>query len=465
MDFHLPRRSGARVKEESLANSVATKRQTDPLPRDVWVSIVLLLVTPTLSIGGKYPWSLLPWELGRLFWVVTAFAFVLLLFNQAARSHVASWFLRLFRGRAWLFVLLGTNLAFVLLNYFYFRRFGYELPWLAIAASLISFIVVPRSPLTGAWLTSVGILLGSILSFPLDRERSDMLPAIHEALDLWASGGDPYGRLSATTGTDRMPYLPGLFFSHLPAWLLGLDLRWNSVFYRICWGYVLVAGLRKIGKASPLQTCGLLALLNPYLVFRHDLYFEFYILVIVVFWASQVARWPILALALVTRQWTWIVAPFLLLGMTGPRPRDRLRALMALIASLGVWLGILWFALRDRTTTESLSVVLTKFQSFAGTTSYFGDFGLALYPLLIMVGLASASQIVQAVIVAIMFVRALFSEPEYAVWLGLIALCLFIQLNVLYWNYFALEAAMWILGWELWRKRRWEEARTEAPLR
>ena len=139
-----------------------------------------------------------------------------------------------------------------------------------------------------------------------------MLPVIKMGLDRLKSGLDPYHPFIIFGSTkDIMGYLPGTFFLNWPAWALGLDLRWNTVFYRAIWMLLIWRAEKKEPKITRLTLLHYLAL-SPYLNFRHDLYFEGFLLIIVVYFLYPKLRPLFLSLGVFTRQWFWILSPFLI---------------------------------------------------------------------------------------------------------------------------------------------------------
>ncbi len=428
-----------------------------------WPVFCLMILSTDLALSARVPWSYLPFQLGRVAWIAATLAWLVLLAWDAGRARLAVPFARVLRGRAWLPVLAAANAAYLLLNAFYFRRFGYGVPWLGLALCAAAPFALARRPLVTAWLLSVGFLVASILAFPLVTERSDMLPVLRVALDRWHAGGDPYGVLPVTAGTNHMPYLPALFLSHVPAWAAGLDLRWNTVLYRLAWGGLLVRALRDVPRESPLCACAVLFFLNPYLTFRHETYFEFELLVVMTFWTVRRAAWAALALGLFTRQWTWVLAPFLWWARSGPGARGRAAGLAQVVAWAAAWGALLWLALHATTSLASMRIIVSKFQTLVGGASYLGDYGFTLYPLLMALRVDAYAQAIQAVCVLGLFLAAVRADRERAVWLGITALSVFVALNALYWNYFMLELGLWILGFEVWRARGGLGAETDRP--
>jgi hypothetical protein len=183
----------------------------------------------------------------------------------------------------------------------------------------------------------------SIVLFPLDGRRSNMLTSILHGHSLWGQGISPYSQQpSVDAGASEwgmMPYLPGTFLSHLPSIWAGLDPRWLGTLFVLAMGAGSVWVLRRsrttLLDAQDTDLTELLTavvLLSPYQAFRHELYFDAFLFMTAAlfFWVARRAPLPAPELALcaalvgvacATRQWAWVYAPFLLVAASAPRDR------------------------------------------------------------------------------------------------------------------------------------------------
>ena len=158
----------------------------------------------------------------------------------------------------------------------------------------------------------------SIVSFPLNYLRSDMLPVIFWADRALLGKQNPYQHFYVADRVYDFPYLPGMLLAFAPAQALHLDPRWAALVY-------LVAGMCLIYGATAVQfrhravlLIGLF-MLCPYLQYRHELYTQghFFSLILVFFlmqrrhfaWAAAA-----FGLSMVISQFSWVIFPFFLLN-------------------------------------------------------------------------------------------------------------------------------------------------------
>jgi hypothetical protein len=312
-----------------------------PGEREVIVLAIVLQPLTWAGPGRRFPWALVGLEAaGAWFWAAVAAMFLLLGPPVARRLGAA----RGADGLApidWLataLVLLCFPIAaaYDLLAARHFARFGYgsPLPLVAIAAAgtaaLLLWVRAGR-PLRwgGTIAVAVGVAhrLASVAVFPADERRSDMLFMIARSLDLWRAGKSAYTPVQAAIYGDgglAMPYFPGTWLAHVPAHALGVDLRLGGILVTLGLGVAVVVSLRS--RRSELLA--VLVFASPYHLYRHDLYFDhFLVLTAVLFaWAAipGARAWPwigvLAGVAAATRQWAWIYGPFVLLAaVTGAR--------------------------------------------------------------------------------------------------------------------------------------------------
>lgn len=106
----------------------------------------------------------------------------------------------------------------------------------------ILLLVLNRAP--AWWLASAALMLGTAIRvihmrhIPIEPLNGDMLPLVEGALENVVAGRSPYM-------TYQMPwevpltYLPVTWLSYLPAYLLGIDLRWTNIAAEIAIGVSL----------------------------------------------------------------------------------------------------------------------------------------------------------------------------------------------------------------------------------
>ena len=208
------------------------------------------------------------------------------------------------------------------IQYKHFSQFGYNKPYLLYGISLILFaIIIPIKNINFKHLfifCCVYNLLHSAISihyFPLAIERSDMLAAIKVSLEQYFNGLSPYAKVSSTIGIP--PYLPITMLSFAPAFLLKIDFRCLGIVY---WMISLVLVYRKfeiLSLAAKMAIC--LLVLNPYWLMRHDLYFQFFLLELVILSLylpnmNFYSKSFIFGISISTLQFAWILFPFLLLN-------------------------------------------------------------------------------------------------------------------------------------------------------
>ena len=186
-----------------------------------------------------------------------------------------------------------------------FGAFGYSLNLVSFGSLiLVSLVGLLYGRRTGRLFEVAVVLhccgqLFSILSFPLNPERSDMLPLISSALTRFIRGGlglgAPYGSYDLGHVLP-LTYLPGLWLSYLPAALFDFDLRWLNVFFSIS-STALIAQIPAIGRRG--QAFLAIFLLTPYFQYRHEIYLApFFIEIAIFMWLLHDGRLLLASLAL-----------------------------------------------------------------------------------------------------------------------------------------------------------------------
>jgi hypothetical protein len=313
----------------------------------------LLLSFPLLWVGGgrSHPFAWLGdggVSCGRWLWFAVTLVWLFGLCLPQATGPFAEERLRRLGARLipWL---AAASLLLIpcldLLSWGWFAVLGYPFPHLLLLvglAALAAFLVF-RGPLCAqptrlllfAAAVSVLHLAVATVQFPLPVQRSDMLPVNLEAARRFAAGAPAY--LAQVEAVFRVPYLPLMWLSFLPAASLALDPRWCVVAFRL----LLVAALLREARHASDFARGYWALwfLNPYLAFRHDLYLDaFWLLLFLGFAEAKRGRllpaaiWAGMLMA--TLQWGWLCAPFIVLAAAPPRAFRRLLAAAALACAV-----------------------------------------------------------------------------------------------------------------------------------
>ncbi len=420
-----------------------------------------MILSTNLAFGRTLPWSLLPAGTGRVLWIGLSLIFLGLCFTAEWRR---SWIQAMDRfvarsdGRSarWALVLLVLgNLVLSVLNYRQFERFGYTMPYAQVIWCVIAAFTVRLDRLWVSCLFSLGMLVTAIFHFPLHIDRSDMLLVLGRGLAQWKEGISPYQPFVMESGVSNwLSYLPPVILSHLPAAVVGLDLRWNQVLYRGMWMAILAWTLRQrrhAGGDPPSSAWRLLMhlfILSPYFNYRHELYFEFYFVILALY--GFVPKWRPLSLALMvlTRQWAWVLAPFEVLRAW--MRRSGVRSLGFFLAWLIVLGGGLGWLLSLTTTLEVFLKSAFWFQDRLEWKIFPGDFGLTLAPLYYTTGMAKVAQVIQAG--AVVFAVGLTGLKQRSLRTGslaTIALVVFVLFNHHFWAYFWLSPAFWIVCNEL----------------
>ncbi len=353
-------------------------------------------------------------------------------------------------------VVLGFELITLGLLFFqnsFFGRFGYKLnlPLTGLVFLLVfggAFAVFRQNarPVYGLWFVvfAYGLVqVLTIISFPLNPNRSDLLPLIAGADTNFLHGLAPYTNYTLESGTLPLTYLPGTWLAYLPVVGLGGDPRLLNLLLVVASLLLVYYGSAPASPAKALFMLSIFAF-NPYFQYRHEIYYAPLWLMLAACFGLLNRRKPLLALvflafAITMTQFAWIIAPFIL-GHIFKTYRWRTAAGSCLIISAicTVIIGpfILW-------TPEAFFYgVLTHWNesnSFSARTanlSYFVSKIISVRNL----------QIVQAVVVlSVLALSAgrLKSLGECLKW-AIVALTLFIIFNILIWSYFYLTI-IWLL--------------------
>lgn len=407
--------------------------------------IFSLLIAQSFAVGRSLPWGLLPFDLGRLFWFFLTIGFVLGIFlrKTAWVGCFAGLTLKSWALRAWL----ALNLVYLWMSYSRFRQMGYAFPWLPVAAVCLGTLFIERAPGAKGWrgrlifafAINLLILVGSIFHFPIHPLRSDMLPVIANGLDFWAGGVSPYEVFELAGRSNRMGYLPGTLFFNLPAWALGLDLRWNTFFYRVIWMFLVVRRLDLSKKPEKSSLVWVWLALAPYFNFRHDLYFEGFILGVVALVLYPRLRFVLVPALVATRQWAWVLAPFwLLIECFGPTRRIVWKRVLVSVLAWAAIMALFVALLSGSTKFGDFWRVIFWFQKAVNSTQFSGDYGLTFAPLFYRFEVSSWLQKTQALVLGGCFLAAFKVRGDSARVLRLSALAwvLFTFLNGHYWLYF-----------------------------
>ena len=231
--------------------------------------------------------------------------------------------------------LFGTiffELGFVLLFLYECRHFavqGYVLHpaitamfFLAILAALI--YLASRPAPRAIWILAVSLagyiggLLLAIRSFPLTYLRSDMMPVI-----LWADTNllhhiDPYTTMYVGGRVYDFPYLPGMIVAYLPFTAAHLDLRFGTIVF-VAAGAALIFWAARVEHRREVSALLALFLLSPYLQYRHELYLSPHWLTLIAAFVLMQRRhfvWAafVLGIGMGIYQFSWIILPFVLLN-------------------------------------------------------------------------------------------------------------------------------------------------------
>lgn len=208
----------------------------------------------------------------------------------------------------------------------HFAQFGYHISptsyLLVVGAALLGAVGFVRYR-SSVWLIGAAIatyVVGewlSIVSFPLNYLRSDMLPVVQWADLRLVQHLNPYATMHVGSRLYDFPYLPGVLLAYLPTIALGIDPRWlNLCSVSVVAGLLYWAAVPK----GRLAAAALVALfvLSPFLQYRHDLYLAPHWLLLTAAMVLVQRRWfgcgaAVFGLSMAVYQLSWVIWPFLLL--------------------------------------------------------------------------------------------------------------------------------------------------------
>jgi hypothetical protein len=252
--------------------------------------------------------------------------FLYKLLSPARRLHPMPWT----TGRA-LITAFTFELLFVALYLYecrHFAAFGYQarlLPAIGIlGVAVILLALALRARVSAAFVftatlfASVGGLLLSIISFPLNYLRSDMLPVILWADQSLLRHANPYTTLHVADRLYDFPYLPGMMLVFFPFAAVGLDVRFGSMAYLLAMALLIYWAARRDRRLA-VGVLLALFLLCPFLQYRHELYLEphwFTLVLVFVLMQRRHFAWAALAfgVSMAIYQFSWILFPFFLLN-------------------------------------------------------------------------------------------------------------------------------------------------------
>ncbi|MGK5086059.1 hypothetical protein WDW86_00740 [Bdellovibrionota bacterium FG-2] len=382
----------------------------------------LILASQVLGFDKRFPWSWLPPIISRGFWVVFSIFFFEVALNRELRiklNHACSWIV----DSPWFYrVLLALNAAYVFLNYFYFRDLAYRFPWVAILLCFSGFFVVKKNSIGRGFILSLLLLFSSILFFPITDRRSEMLPVISELITGWRNG--QRGMV--------LPYFPGTILSHFPAALMGLDLRWNTLIYRAGWLFLLWKQVKNLPSESSWRGMAIFLVLNPYLTYRHEVGFEFFVFLVAVFWSASTARGVVLAGLVLTHEWALVLTPFVLLDW------EKRRQFKQRLGEFAVGLGFGAILIKQVFLGGSFWILFTAGLGLTGSklNPRLGDYGISFTPLFIELRWLSTLQIVQTSGIILAFGWVLIHEAKETQYWGWVTLAGVVTLSCNYSNYY-----------------------------
>lgn len=214
-----------------------------------------------------------------------------------------------------------VSIAYDFIQYKHFIKFGYQNPVLLYLLGVVTVIIVVlnnrsiKNIFVICSIYSVMHFLLSVHYFPLVSGRSDMLEAIYLSIQQFMLGVSPYYKSNMEIGVP--PYLPFTMISFIPAYFLQIDFRFLGVVY---WIISILLILYKFDKLSLEQKlASSLLIVNPYFLMRHEIYFQVFLLEIVIlclYVDSLKLRYKIIfaGVFISTLQFAWILCPFILLS-------------------------------------------------------------------------------------------------------------------------------------------------------
>jgi len=235
-------------------------------------------------------------------------------------------------------VLMGT--CMLVIETRMFSQFGYVLSISHLAVVLIgsftvsAFLFLYRKSQFLPWAILISlalIYLYSIQFFPLHPARSDMLLLIKAASERFLQGSNPYIEYTIFHPV-MLTYLPGMWLSYVPAAILGIDLRYVNLILLLVSAGIFLRGTSKRFRLQQ-SVFAAIFFLNPWLIFRHEIYLPVFIFQMVLIYQLYVSRKTVpsmivFAWTLASYQFSWVLFP-LYLALVGRQygKRTTLKAL------------------------------------------------------------------------------------------------------------------------------------------
>ncbi|MBY0379938.1 MAG: hypothetical protein K2P99_06005, partial [Burkholderiales bacterium] len=290
------------------------------------IIVLMIIIAPLffIGIGAKYPWVLFGTH-GIAIGMIVFFTITLLFILSVCFFKLEKLsFTLIFRAFIFNFVLsILFAIAYDFIQYKHFLKFGYQNPkllYILCCMFLLSMPIFYKKIQRRHLFILVGIFvvlheLLSIYYFPNVIARSDMLAAIALSLKAFIHFGDPYTQLAVNIGIP--PYLPVTILSFIPAVFLNIDFRIMSLLLIIVLLFLLYYKFNKLNNISQLAL--ILALCNPMWLMRHELYFQFFLIELVVIFLyfehiNEMWRSIILGVFIATLQFAWVMFPFIVLA-------------------------------------------------------------------------------------------------------------------------------------------------------
>jgi hypothetical protein len=249
------------------------------------------------------------------------------LFAERAPQFASLWSTKRAASLVFAFEMLAA--ALFLYECHHFASLGYHFyPLLSAGVFLISLVclgwVASGRDVMGLGIFGVSLacytsgMVMAIVSFPLNYLRSDMLPVI-----LWADTNllhriSPYATMFVGGRVYDFPYLPGMLVAYLPFVAAHLDIRFGSIAYVVA-SALLIFWLARGDRRREVAAVLALFLLCPYLQFRHELYLQpHWFTLVLAFVLMQRRHYACAALAfgvgMSIYQFSWILFPFFVLN-------------------------------------------------------------------------------------------------------------------------------------------------------
>jgi hypothetical protein len=231
---------------------------------------------------------------------------------------------------AWVLVAFELMTALLFLyQCHHFANVGYRFyPFAAtavfgISILLLGYLAITRAAAGGQYFViavacyMAGLLL-AIGSFPLTYLRSDMFPIILSADTNLLHHISPYNLILLGQRVYAFPYLPGMLVVYLPFAAAHLDLRLGAMIYVVA-SAVLIFRMARPDRRLEVAALIALFLLCPFLQYRHELYIQAHWLTLVLVFVLMQRRhfaWAAVAfgVSMAVYQFSWILFPFFVLN-------------------------------------------------------------------------------------------------------------------------------------------------------